>query len=135
MIVIPLVYMWNHESTDTNGMTYNQHIIMDSLLITPVINYWSSISLNTTHQSYCAIRSCSVLHLVLECPKNFMFLNIWITVDMTLDKGVALHYILYSDIRPQFKTKVKSSKKFAVGQKTSFVCKVYTTIDTFRVTT
>ena len=58
-------------------MTYNQSIIttnmhsMDSFYITQVINYWSSISLNTAHQSYNSIRSCSVLYIMLDFLKNF----------------------------------------------------------------
>ena len=44
---------------------------MDSFCLTQVINYWSSISLNTAHQSYSSIRSCSALNLMLECLKNF----------------------------------------------------------------
>ena len=51
---------------------------MNSFCIIQVINYWSSISLNTAHQSYISMRSCSVLNLMLECLKNFTWTWIYL---------------------------------------------------------
>ena len=52
--------------------------------------------------------------------------------DQSCFKGVALQYILYSDLRPRSRRKSKVKVGFLVGQKSSIGVLVHTTINTFR---
>ena len=56
----------------------------------------------------------------------------WFGINWYWCKGVALQYILYSDLRPRSRWKSKVKVGFLVGQKSSIDFLVYTTIDTFR---
>ena len=74
-----LVYR-SHKSTDTNVMTYNQNII--TIQHEFILHNTSDTELLEFYIfKYCTpkLQLCSVLHLMLECLKNFKIL--WIAMD------------------------------------------------------
>ena len=80
-----------------------------------------------------AARGGALHSLILQISTDLCWPNCSLALTGAyITKGVALQYILYSDLRPRSRRKSKVKVGFLVGQKSSIDFLVYTTIDTFR---
>ena len=92
-----------------------------------VVSYWIIVFILLYHAFWKLHYKALTLYLSRDLSSPS-----WVVVHLWLPKGVALQYILYSDLRPRSRRKSKAKVGFLVGQKSSIDFLVYTTIDTFR---